>query len=474
MDWVRRQIQKHAPRGADTPRAGRNRRSSDTGSSADGGSRQGSSGPRPPPPLVGPRGGGYGGAAASTAAHPAEGVVSPASAGSPKRWLQRRQRYADSLEPAAGQIDLAELRKLARAGIPDELRGTYWKLLLGYLPVTRENWAEHVRKRREQYRSFRSEFIVVPASIRRKQGGDGPEVQDRRGDHPLSSGCDSEWKKYRDNRPIFDKVDVDVPRTMPSLHFFHTPEAAAAGLRADCPAHRGGSVTDIACVEPSRGTKFCEQQQRLRRILFLYALLNPGLSYVQGMNEVAAVLFYTFATCPSPDWDTSADADDVEADAFFCLSELLGLLGDAFCRALDTDAVGIRGYIAHFSAVLRLCDEELWMHLEGQSLKPDFYSLRWLTLLVSQEFPVPDVLRVWDFLFGEKQGVYCALFFVAAAMVLGLREQLAENDFAANLEMLQNYPPCDVNALLVDGPRCARALLAKHPGAASLLKQRQQ
>lgn len=32
----------------------------------------------------------------------------------------------------------------------------------------------------------------------------------------------------------------------------------------------------------------------LARILFIYAKLNPGVDYVQGMNEILATLYYCF------------------------------------------------------------------------------------------------------------------------------------------------------------------------------------
>ena len=32
----------------------------------------------------------------------------------------------------------------------------------------------------------------------------------------------------------------------------------------------------------------------LSRVLFIYAKLNPGVMYVQGMNEVLATLYYCF------------------------------------------------------------------------------------------------------------------------------------------------------------------------------------
>ena len=32
----------------------------------------------------------------------------------------------------------------------------------------------------------------------------------------------------------------------------------------------------------------------IARVLFIYAKLNPGIRYVQGMNEVLAVMYYCF------------------------------------------------------------------------------------------------------------------------------------------------------------------------------------
>ena len=32
----------------------------------------------------------------------------------------------------------------------------------------------------------------------------------------------------------------------------------------------------------------------LHRVLFIYAKLNPGIKYIQGMNEVLAVIYYCF------------------------------------------------------------------------------------------------------------------------------------------------------------------------------------
>jgi len=39
-------------------------------------------------------------------------------------------------------------------------------------------------------------------------------------------------------------------------------------------------------------------QEALKNILIIFAKLNPGVKYVQGMNELLAPLFYVFKNDP--------------------------------------------------------------------------------------------------------------------------------------------------------------------------------
>lgn len=48
----------------------------------------------------------------------------------------------------------------------------------------------------------------------------------------------------------------------------------------------------------------------IARILFVYAKLNPGVKYVQGMNEVLAPLYIVFSAEPNED-GTEAGAEEV-------------------------------------------------------------------------------------------------------------------------------------------------------------------
>jgi hypothetical protein len=56
---------------------------------------------------------------------------------------------------------------------------------------------------------------------------------------------------------------------------------------------------------------------------------------------------------------------------------------------------------------------------------------------------LPDAIRAWDALLADPAGPRDALVRIAAAMVLHLRDQLLAGDFAANVKLLQAYPPAD-------------------------------
>jgi len=91
----------------------------------------------------------------------------------------------------------------------------------------------------------------------------------------------------------------------------------------------------------------------LARILFIYARLNAGIKYVQGMNEILAVLYYTF-------WKFGNEAiistQYLESDVFFCFSNLMSELKDGFLRDLDREQNGINGKCQAVIKILNIVD----------------------------------------------------------------------------------------------------------------------
>ncbi|MBA0856269.1 hypothetical protein Goshw_025801, partial [Gossypium schwendimanii] len=185
-------------------------------------------------------------------------------------------------------------------------------------------------------------------------------------------------------------------------------------------------------------------QDAMRNILIVFAKLNPGIRYVQGMNEILAPLFYVFKN--DPDVEMAANA---EADTFFCFVELLSGFRDHFCQQLDNSNVGIRSTITRLSQLLKEHDEELWRHLEVTTkVNPQFYAFRWITLLLTQEFNFADSLHIWDTLLSDPEGPLETLLRVCCAMLILIRRRLLAGDFTSNLKLLQHYPSANISHLL--------------------------
>ncbi|XVF84629.1 hypothetical protein PTKIN_Ptkin17bG0052600 [Pterospermum kingtungense] len=329
-------------------------------------------------------------------------------------------------------INMRELRRIASQGIPDGagIRSTVWKLLLGYLPPERAQWASELSKKRSQYRHFKEELLMNPSEITRRLekstvcDNDDSKSEDKgllsrsqitHGEHPLSLGKSSIWNQFFQDSEIIEQIDRDVKRTHPDMHFFSGDSQLAKS-----------------------------NQDALKNILIVFAKLNPGIRYVQGMNEILAPLFYVFRN--DPDGEMAAAA---EADTFFCFVELLSGFRDHFCQQLDNSNVGIRSTITRLSQLLKEHDEELWRHLEVTTkVNPQFYAFRWITLLLTQEFNFADSLHIWDTLLSDPEGPLETLLRVCCAMLILIRRRLLAGDFTSNLKLLQNYPSANISHLL--------------------------
>ena len=78
---------------------------------------------------------------------------------------------------------------------------------------------------------------------------------------------------------------------------------------------------------------------------------------------------------------------------------------------------------------LKSVDIELYRHLERHHILPQVYAVRWLRLLFGREFPMQDLLCVWDFLFATNLEMVSSFF---VAMLVGQRVLLL-NDDAGNI-----------------------------------------
>jgi hypothetical protein len=115
-------------------------------------------------------------------------------------------------------------------------------------------------------------------------------------DHPLSTSQTSVWNTFFKDQEIWDEIEKDVKRTRTDMGYFY--------LALD--HKRNSSPEDLARLDKQQDTKKADQKADdtlnyiethadvLHRILFIYAKLNPSVKYIQGMNEVLAVIYYCY------------------------------------------------------------------------------------------------------------------------------------------------------------------------------------
>ena len=182
---------------------------------------------------------------------------------------------------------------------------------------------------------------VVPGQQEERDGSADATIE--------SVGAQLMWRNFYVESSAMAEIEKDVLRTHPGLHFFN------------------------------RST-----QQRLGDMLYVYAKLNPGISYVQGMNELLAPLYYVIAQALG-----EGREDEAEADTFYCFTNLMSEVRSLYVKDMDKEEKGIYGSMRSLTALINEIDSEVGEHLDAIGVSPEFYAFRWLTTLGSREFDLP-------------------------------------------------------------------------------------
>ena len=227
------------------------------------------------------------------------------------------------------KVSLAGLKELCYQGVPEGggRRAQAWRILLGYLPLQRSVWPEVVREKRALYRQLVAEMIL---STPDEMGEKSPVVED----HPLNINPTSHWQSFFKDNEVLLQIDKDVRRLCPDLTFFQqatpVPNLLVVGdantgvaaqeklytrvnqaqLKAQEVKRRGVGPTTLSSSKKKAVedyTPIMESGQEahwevVERILFLYAKLNPGQGYVQGMNEIIGPIYYVLASDSDTEW----------------------------------------------------------------------------------------------------------------------------------------------------------------------------
>jgi len=124
---------------------------------------------------------------------------------------------------------------------------------------------------------------------------------------------------------------------------------------------------------------------------------EPG-TYVQGMNVLAAPFLYAARS---------------EAEAFVAFHQFITNECPGYVRgAMD----GVHKGLALVDKVLAIVDPKLSLYLIGKGMNAELYAFPSVLTLCACTPPLPEVLRLWDFLFAY--GAHLNILCIVAQLVI--------------------------------------------------------
>ncbi|XP_041931630.1 TBC1 domain family member 5 isoform X3 [Alosa sapidissima] len=337
------------------------------------------------------------------------------------------------------------LPRIRQAGINGRLRSSRfrsvcWKLYLDVLPEDKTQWINKTKELRDQYEKIKEMHITNP----RKAAGQ----QDLVVNNPLSQDEGSLWNKFFQDKELRSMIKQDVMRTFPEMRYFQEEDV----------------------------------RTKLTDILFCYARENQQLLYKQGMHELLAPIVFVLhcdhqafqhaseTANPSEEMKELLNPIFHEHDAYAMFSQLMEtaepwfssyerevrkgkeemMTSMPFARPQDAGpSVAVVTKVNRIQEQLvKKHDIELHMHLNRLEIAPQIYGIRWVRLLFGREFPLQDLLVVWDALFADSITLDL-VDYVFVAMLLYIRDALIASNFQTCLGLLMHYPPVgDIHSLL--------------------------
>uniref|UniRef100_A0A914HZP5 Rab-GAP TBC domain-containing protein n=1 Tax=Globodera rostochiensis TaxID=31243 RepID=A0A914HZP5_GLORO len=320
-----------------------------------------------------------------------------------------------------------------------------WRMLFGETPLKlrkhcvcghlrnshlRKDWIKVLGEKRRNYTELRQQMESDP------RVADFEENLDT--NNPLSLNAKSLWCKHFENQALRKTIWKDVDRTFPDLKYF-----------------RNENVKRI-----------------MANVLFFYSVNSPHTYYLQGMHELLAPILFVldsdqkayqdlkdqnilrpngsdFSEMDFRSLDELNDPTFLEHDAFAMFTQLMSLVRHFYlsdcCHSIyaQSNVVSFKNHIERtpFSESIIGRSSELLRRLEFYHKFLEYR--RWLRLLFGREFPLPDLLYLWDVIFAEQQQQRSLLIVdcIFVALLVQIRNLLLCSDYSSCIHCLMRYPP---------------------------------
>ena len=264
------------------------------------------------------------------------------------------------------KFDNKILKQIIKNGIPNKLpclRAMIWKTLIGYYPINDLiKWKPITLEHFNKYRDIKKFYKDYPNNI--------TEEEDIK---------------------ILAQIDKDLPRTRSEINFYK---------------------------EKSNFNKDETNYDILRRILFFYSKRNTDVGYVQGLNEIVAIIYYIFSLD-----ENIYIKPFVESDTFFCFEILMEEIKPVFMmHNVNYSQLFISMQIRHINDILKETEPDLFDYFGKINLVMDVFLMRWLMVLFTHEFTFEGSITFFDRIFTQKNKMKFICYISVAILVLNKKK----------------------------------------------------
>lgn len=258
--------------------------------------------------------------------------------------------------------------------------------LQGYLPPNLDRHESILQRKRREYRDMTTKYF----------GEDDLKMT-------LKDLKERAKNRVDYNELILHQISIDIPRTCPESTLFQVPIV----------------------------------QGSLLRILYCWSIRRPATGYVQGINDLVTPFYSVFLNSADPTGLSESDRFGIEADTFWCLSNLLDTIQDSY----TFNQSGIYRQVSLLREISLRMDPQLVNHLESEGVQFIQFAFRWMNCLLLREFRLSTIQRLWDTYLSEGTDGFKTFHpYICAAFLLKWRRELQVLEFQDIIVFLQKPP----------------------------------
>ena len=286
-------------------------------------------------------------------------------------------------------IDLQSIRDLCSEGLsilcPPEDRALAWLNLLSIYPANPQHWISICKTISKSYQNFTKNFS-------------------ERLLNQINVDITKELNDFSTDSKLINCIKADINRSISQLLFL---------------IHDDGS----SCKTTEEENELNMHINRIERILYIFAKVNPKFGYIQGFNELIIPLYYVMHSASNLFFGNLDYVEAVSYEAFAFL-----LISSDLSDFFNLDLSICEDKLSPFSQLLCRHLPKTYKKLKFLNIKPIQYAYKWFNIMFSQEHSLPQLLPLWDSLLSHLNNLSLFEFAIGVARIQTVHTNI-ESDY---------------------------------------------